>query len=40
MHTTEISRGTRPDYGFILVKIFGGVLFFGSLFMLVQSAVS
>jgi hypothetical protein len=39
MQSTETARGTGPEYTFILLKIVGGVLFFGSLFMLVQTAV-
>ena len=40
MQTTHITSQNRPEYGFILVRIFGGLLFFGSLFLLVQNAVN
>jgi hypothetical protein len=38
-NTVNVSQN-RPEYGFILVRILGAVLFFGSLFLLVQNSVS
>jgi hypothetical protein len=40
MHASHSSRRTRPEYVFIVAKIFAGFAFFGSLIFLLPLAVS
>jgi hypothetical protein len=39
MHAPHSSRRTRPEYAFIVAKIFAGFAFFGSLIFLIPLAV-
>jgi hypothetical protein len=39
MHSIHPSRRTRPEYAFIIAKIFAGFAFFGSLIFLIPLAV-
>jgi hypothetical protein len=39
MQALHSSRGTRPEYAFIIAKIFAGFAFFGSLIFLIPLAV-
>ena len=39
MQAVHSSRGTRPEYAFIIAKIFAGFAFFGSLIFLIPLAV-